>query len=116
VQIGEFDLVQEATSIVDEWLLKEVNLAAKLPTTKVDFHASKDIEFVKRLASPEGAGGSVLKGTETFPTSPAHSEHSVEGPTSLQLVAKTISIVVENISHEVMKEKSTAAVVSGNYF
>jgi len=83
VQIGEFDLVQEATLVVDERLLEEVNLTAKLPTAKVRFHDSKDIEVVKKLASPEGVGGSILKGTETFATSPSHSEHSVEGPTSL---------------------------------
>ena len=69
VQIGEFDLVHEATPIVDERLLEEVNLATKLPTAKVDFHTGKDIEVVKKLASLKRAGGSVLKGTETLPTS-----------------------------------------------
>jgi len=116
VQIGEFDLVQEATAVVDEWLLEEVNFATKLPIAKVDFHAGKDIEVVKKLASPEGARGSVLKGTETFPTSPTHSEHSVERPTSLQLAAKKISTIAENISHEVLKGKSTATAVSTTSF
>ena len=60
-----------------------VNLATKLLIAKVGFHISKDIEVLKKLASTEGAGGSALKGTETLPTSPAHSEHLVEGPTSL---------------------------------
>jgi len=68
VQIGEFDLVHEATPVVNERLLEEVNLETKLPTAKVGFHIAKDIEFGKKLASPERAGGSVLKGTETLPT------------------------------------------------
>ena len=83
VEIGEFDLVHEATPVVDERLLTEVNLATKLLTAKVGFHAGKDIEVVKKLTSPKGARGSVLKETETLPTSLAHSEHSVEAPTSL---------------------------------
>ena len=83
MQIGEFDLVREATPTVDERLLEEVNLMTKLPIAKVGFHTGKDIEVVKKLASSERAAGSVLKGTETLPTSPAHSEHSVEGPISL---------------------------------
>ena len=73
-----------------------------LPIAKVDFHAGKDIEVVKKLASLEGTRGSVLKGTETLPILPSHSEHSVEGPTSLQLAAKKISAVAENISPEVV--------------
>jgi len=83
VHISEFGLVHEATPVVDERLLTEVNLATKLPTAKVGFHAGKDIEVVKKLTSPKGAKGSVLKETETLPTSLAHSEHSVEAPTSL---------------------------------
>ena len=39
VQVGEFDLVQEATPVVDERLLDEVNLVTKLPTANVGFHA-----------------------------------------------------------------------------
>ena len=66
VHISEFGLVHEATPVVDEWLPEEVNLATKLPTSKVGFHAGKDIKVVKKLASPKGAGGSILKGTETF--------------------------------------------------
>ena len=58
----------------------------------------------------------VLKGIEILPTSPAHSEHSVEGPTSLQLAARKISAVAENISHEVVKGKSTVAVISATSF
>ena len=83
MQIGEFDLVQETMPIVGERLLEEVNLAAKLSIAKVVFHDDKDIKVVKKLAYPKEAEESVLKGTETFPTSPARSEHSVEGPTSL---------------------------------
>jgi len=82
MQIGEFDLVHEPTPVMDERLLEEVNLATKLPTTKVGLHAGKDIEVVKKLASLEGTRGSVLKGTETLPTSLALSEHSIEGLTS----------------------------------
>ena len=80
------------------------------------FHAGKYIEVVKKLASLEGAKESVWKGTETFPTSLAYSEHSVEGPTSLQLAAKKISTVTENISHVVEKGKSMAAAVSTTFF
>jgi len=79
MQIGELDLVHEPTPVVDERLLEEVNLATQLPTAKVGLYDAKDIEAVKRLASPEGLGESVLKGTETLFTSPTHSEHSVEG-------------------------------------
>jgi len=68
------------------------------------------------LACPEGAWGSVLKGIKTLPTSPAYTEHSVEGPTSLQLAARKISDVAENISHEVVKGKSTATAVSTTFF
>ena len=50
LQIGEFDLLQEATPIVNERLVEEINLAAKLPTVKVGFHASKDIEIVKKVS------------------------------------------------------------------
>ena len=85
MQIGEFDSIHEATPVVHERLLEEVNLATKLPTAKVSFHTGKDIEIVKKLTSPEGDGGSTLKGTETLHTSPAHTEHSIEGPTSIQL-------------------------------
>jgi len=101
---------------VDEWLLDEVNLATNLPTAKVSFHAGKDIEIIKKLASPEGAGELFLKGTKMFPTSPAHSEHSIEGPTSLQLAVKKISTFTKNISHEVVKGKSMAATVSATSF
>jgi len=83
MQIGAFDLVQETTPVVDERLLEEINLVAKLPTAKNAFHAGKDVEVVKNLAPPKGAKGSVLKGIETFSTSSTYSEHSVEGPTSL---------------------------------
>ena len=116
MQIGEFELVQEATPIVDERLLEEVNLAAKLPDNKVGVHASKDIKVVKKLASPKGAGGSILTGIDAVSTSPAYSNHSVDGPTSLQLIAKKISTVAESISHEVVKGKSTATLVSFTSF
>ena len=116
MQIGEFDLVQEAMPIVDEQLLVKVNLATKLPTAKVGFHAGKDIKAVKKLASSEGAWGSVLKGTKTLPTSPAHSQHSVEGLISLQLAVKKISTIAENISHEVMKGKSIVTAVYATSF
>jgi len=66
MQIGEFDFVHEPTPVVDERLLEEVNLTTKLPTTKVGFHAGKDIKVAKKLASPEGAGGLVLKGPKPF--------------------------------------------------
>jgi len=62
---------------VDERLLEEVSLATKLPIANVGFHAGKDIQVIKKLASPKGARGSALKGTETLPTSLAHREHSV---------------------------------------
>ena len=83
MQIGEFDLVHEPTPVVDERLLEEVNLATQLPLANGGSHTGKDMKVVKKLTSPEGAGESVLKGTETLSISPAHSEHSVEGPTSL---------------------------------
>ena len=78
MQIGEFDLVHEPMPVVDERFLEEVNLLTNLPTAKGGFHTGKDIEVIKKLASPDGAGESVLKGTETLPTSPTHSEHSIE--------------------------------------
>ena len=101
---------------MDERLLDEVNLVTKLPTAKVSFHASKDIEVAKKSASLEGVGESVLKGTETLPTSPTYSEHFVEGLTSLQLATKKISTVDENINHEVVKGKSTTTTVSAASF
>ena len=112
MQIGEFDLVYEPTPIVDERLLEEVNLATQLPMAKGGSHTGKDMKVVKKLTSLEGARESVLKGTEILPTSPTHSEHSIEGPTTLHLASKKISIFVENISHEVMKGKSKAVAVS----
>ena len=55
----------------------------------------------------------VSKGAKTFPASPTHSEHSVEGPLSLQLAAKRISIVVEKTTiHEAVKGKSMFSAVS----
>ena len=116
MQIGEFDLVHEPTPVVDERLLEEVNLATQLPTAKGGSHTGKDIKVVKKLTSPEGAGESVLKGTETLSISPAHSEHSIEGPTSLQLAAKKISTVAEKISPDIVKGKSTAAAISTTSF
>ena len=56
MQIGEFDLVHEHTPVVDERLLKEVNLATRLPTAKVGSHTGKDMKVVKKLTSPERAG------------------------------------------------------------
>jgi len=64
MQIGQFDLVHEATPIVNKRLLEEVNLTTELPIAKISFYAGKDIEAIKRLASLEGSGESVLKGTE----------------------------------------------------
>ena len=93
MQIGEFDLVHEPMLVLDGRLPEEINLSTRLPTVEVGFHIGKDIEVVKKLASPGRVGQSI----ETLPTSPAHSEHSVEGPTSLQLEAKKISTVAENI-------------------
>ena len=116
MQIGEFDLVHEPTPVVDERLLEEVNLATQLPLANGGSHTGKDMKVVKKLTSPEGAGESVLKGTETLSISPAHSEHSVEGPTSLQLAAKKISIVAEDISPEVVKGKSAVAAISTTSF
>ena len=116
MQIGEFDLVRKATLVVDELLLEEVNLATKLPIAKDGLHTSKDIKVVKKLASPEGAEEAVFKEAETLPTSSAHSEYFVEGPASLQLVAKKISNVAENINHEVVKGKSTVVAVSATSF
>ena len=101
---------------MDERLPEEVNLSTKLPTAKVGFHTGKGVEDVKKLASSEGVGESILKRTETFPTSPTHSEHSIEGLTSLQLTAKKISTVAENIRPEVVKGKSTAAAISATSF
>jgi len=49
---------------VDERLLEEVNLVTQLPTAKVGSHTGKDMKVVKKLTSSEGAGESVLKGTE----------------------------------------------------
>jgi len=116
MQIGEFDLVHEPSPVVDERLLEEVNLMTKLPTVRVGFHTGKDMKVVKKLTSPEGDGESVLKGTETLSISLAHSEHSVEGPTSLQLAAKKLSTVAENISLEVVQGKSTARAISATSF
>lgn len=117
MQIGEFDLVHEATPIIDEQLLEEVNLTAKLSTTKAILNGGKDIEVVKRFTSPKGVGESVSKGAETFPASPTHSEHSIEGPTSLQLAAKRISTdVKKTTNHEVVKGKSMFAMVSATSF
>ena len=48
--------MQEATPIINEQLLEEVNLTAKLSTAKASLHGGKDIEVVKRLAYPEGVG------------------------------------------------------------
>ena len=66
MQIGEFNLVHEPTPVVDEILLEEVNFATQFPTAKGGSHTGKDMKVVKKLTSPEGAGGSVLKGTETL--------------------------------------------------
>jgi len=117
VQIGAFDLVQEANPIIDEQFLEEVNLAARLSTAKASLHGGKDIEVVKRLASPEGVAELVSKGAKTFPTSATHIENSVEGPTSLQLAAKRMSTVIENnTSHEVVRGKSMVVVVAATFF
>jgi len=117
MQIGAFDLGQEATLYIDNQLLKEVNLVAKFSTAKASLHNGKDIEAAKRLASPEGVGRSVLKEDETFPASPTYSEHLVEGPASLQLAVKRLSTAVKKTtSHEVVKGKSMFVVVSATSF
>jgi len=65
-----------------------------LSTPKVDVLASKDIEFVKKLASPKKTKGSILKGSKTFLIAAKHSDHSLKGPTSL-LAIKRISTIVK---------------------
>ena len=58
-----------------------------------------------------------MKGAETFLTSPTHGEHSIEGPTSLQLAVKRISTSVEKTtSQEVVKGKSMVMAVSTTSF
>jgi len=42
MQIGAFDLVQGATTVIDEQLLEEVYLASKLSTVKASFHGGKE--------------------------------------------------------------------------
>jgi len=56
IQIGEFDLAQEATPIVDEQLLKDVSRAAKSSAPKAAPGISKDIEIVRKQTSPHEVG------------------------------------------------------------
>ena len=55
-QIGEFDLVQEATPIVNEDLLEAVTLAAKSCEATAQLSIDKDIDIVRRVTSPPIVG------------------------------------------------------------
>ena len=58
--------MQEATPIINEQLLEEVNLTAKLSTAKASLHGGKDIKVVKRLAYPEELDEQSQKGPKHF--------------------------------------------------
>jgi len=62
-------------------------------------HISKGIVVIKKLASLQEARGSSLRGTETLPTSPTHSECSIKGPNSLQLAMKEASTMLVRIAN-----------------
>ena len=98
IQIGEFDLVQEATPIVDEQLLEHVSLTAKSSAPKVTPGIGKDIEIVRRQISPHKAGSSASRGTESLHASATQSHHSVDGPNSLEVATRGLLSADANVS------------------
>jgi len=89
LQIGEFDLVQETTLVVDEDLLGVVTLAAKSCGAITQLSISKDIDTVRRVTSPSVVGD-VMASLYELPTS---SQHSIKGPTCLEVAAKRLTSV-----------------------
>jgi len=88
-QISEFNLVQEATPIVDEDLLDAITLAAKSCGATAQLSIGKDIDIVRRVNSPAAVGDV----TTFLHESPTPSQHFVERPTSLKVAARRLSSV-----------------------
>ena len=88
IQIGEFDLAQEATPIVDEQLLEDVSRAAKSSAPKATPGIGKDIEIVRKQTSPHEVGSSASRETEALRASATQSHHSVDGPNSLEVATR----------------------------
>jgi len=84
VQIGEFDLVQEATIVVDENILEAVTLVTKSCGATVQLSIGKDIDIMRRMTSPP----IVRDVRASLHESPTPSQHSVKGPTSLEVVMR----------------------------
>jgi len=89
-QIGEFNLMREATLIVDDNLLKVVTLAAKLCDATGQPSIGKDIDNVRSVTTPPV--------TTFMHESPTPSQHLVKGPTSLEMAARRLSSVYSPIA------------------
>jgi len=87
-QIREFDLTQKATPIIDEQLLENVSHVAKSSAPKATLGISKDIEIMRKQTSPHKVGSAASRGTEALPASATQSQHSVNGPNSLEVATR----------------------------
>jgi len=77
--------VQEGTPIVDDDLLEVITLAAKSCSVTAQLNISEDIDIVRRVMSPLV--------TTSLHESPTPSQHSVKGPTSLEVDAGRLSSI-----------------------
>ena len=87
-QIGNFDLEQEATPIFDDQLLEDVSRAVRSSAPKVTPGIGKDISIVRRQISPHKVGSSASRRIEALHASATHSQHSVDGPNSLEVAMR----------------------------
>jgi len=77
--------VQEVIPIVDDDLLEAATLTAKSCGATAQLSIGKDIDIMRRVAS--------LPVTASLHESPTPSQHSVEGPTSIEVAAERLSSV-----------------------
>ena len=96
-QIGEFNLEQEATPIVDQQLLEDVSRAARSFVAKATPGIGKDIAIVRRQTSPHRVGSSASRGTEALHASATQSRHLVDGPNSLEAATRGLLSTSANV-------------------
>ena len=98
-QICEFNLAQEATPIIDKQLLEDVSRATCSSTLKVTQGIGKDIIIVKRETSPHRVGSSASRRIEALHGSATHTQHLVDGPNSLEVVARGLPTPAANVAN-----------------
>ena len=97
--------MQEGTPIVDDDLLEVITLAAKSCSVTAQLNISEDIDIVRRVMS--------RLVTTSLHESTTPSQHSVEGPTSLEVDAGILSSVDSPIaSPGVTGEQSPSLLLS----